>query len=130
MKKKLGRDWRANIIKVACDDNEMRLDLAWVRRSFGIAEIHAEGSSRYFSYLVHLPTAQSIGVFLDAEIAARAADVAEPLADWTECLPYDFASILRAWVGAGFCGSGLVEGGGDLVWRFAPIDPEEVLKVA
>lgn len=87
-----------------------------VRGPFGIFSLGGDDWSASWSYLVHVPTGQSIALFADEALAMGAADVLEPFGDWSADIPVDDAPGVEALVSAGFYTTGQSDGPNQ-VWK-------------
>lgn len=112
----MSRDWARGEFAVCDEAGERETEAGIVRGPFGIFSLDGDGRSASWSYLVHIPTGQPIALFIDEALAMSAANVLEPLGDWSAAIPIDNAPGVEALVGAGFYTTGQYDGP-SYVWK-------------
>lgn len=104
------RDWTRGEFAVCDGEGERETEAGIVRGAFGIFSLGGDGRSASWSYLIHIPTGQPLALFADEALAMSAANVLEPLDDWSADILADVASGTAALVGAGFYTTGQHDG--------------------
>jgi hypothetical protein len=130
-----GAGWGPASIRIITTGGEERHD-GWQKGSFGIIDHEVETRQAGWlpvASLTHLGTGWRVAAFDDAKTAAIAADLAEPLADWsTLCDPTSSKNpawrsvkdrMVALWNDAGICQCSTTEDGKP-VWTQVPEQSE------